>query len=175
MPTITVSRCSYPPPSTHLNTNSYHIEYLSYCSNSRNTPICRTEAAFPKLRKPQEEVDSSHIRKGIQFPAAHGLSRTHTPERPDLNHVGEQNMLPSKTFHLTRPFNPRITKPQDSGVMAFHRCASDVSENRKTAQGLISAIHTPSCEESQYGTGVPPPGCVRVPLLVGTVQYNTTR
>jgi len=85
------------------------------------------------------------------------------------------NTLEIENYHTTGQDTLPKDKSQDGGGVGFGKCVRVFSDNRQTARGSIFPIHAPGIIESQYGGGIPPPGCVRVGLQVGSVQYNTTQ
>ena len=87
----------------------------------------------------------------------------------------KSNRLEIQNYQTTREDTLPKDKTQDGDGVAIGRCARVFSQNRKTASGSCSPIHAAAIIEPQYGGGIPPPGCVRVGLQVGSVQYNTTQ
>jgi hypothetical protein len=89
--------------------------------------------------------------------------------------IREKNKSDRVNYLYSVELTFRMGKSQDSGGAGTPECERVFSENRKTAKGSITPIHTTRNTKPQDCGGIPPPGCVRVGLQVGTVQYNTTQ
>lgn len=87
------------------------------------------------------------------------------PVHPDYSCLCRRpnsNGSDDEKYQTVREDTQRKTKSQDGVGVGTTKCEWPFSENRKTASGCHPGNHTVVITESQYGVGIPPPGCVRV-------------
>lgn len=65
-------------------------------------------------------------------------------------------------YHYPVALTSRKDKSQDCGGVAVSKCEWVFLENRKTAEGWLSLIHTTTDAKTQYSGDIHPAVCVRV-------------